>query len=290
MVSTDRGRKIMIERLLAYLQYPFVIYALIVGTLISLCAALLGVTLVLRRFSYIGTSLSNVSFGAMAVASVCNISNNIAFTILVTVLAAVWLLRGKKDTLIQGDASLAMISVSSLAIGYLIMNLFASSTNLASDVCITLFGSTSILTLTQTEVYLCIGLTVAVVGIFLLCYNKIFAITFDENFSVAIGGKVEQYNLLIAVITAVIIVLSMKLVGSLLITALILFPVVSSMQVFKNFQAVVISSAVFGVICSILGMLASILAGTPVGSTIVAVDIIGFLIFVCMGKVRGMIG
>lgn len=280
----------MMERLIAYLQYPFVIYALIVGTLISLCAGLLGVTLVLRRFSYIGTSLSNVSFGAMAVASVCNISNNIAFTILVTVLSAVWLLRGKKDTIIQGDASLAMISVSSLAIGYLIMNLFASSTNLASDVCITLFGSTSILTLTQTEVYLCIILTVTVVGIFLLFYNKIFAITFDENFSIAIGGNVERYNLLIAVITAVIIVLSMKLVGSLLITALILFPVVSSMQVFKNFQAVVISSAVFGVICSILGMIASILAGTPVGSTIVAVDIIGFLIFVCMGKVRGMIG
>lgn len=272
------------ERLVMYFSYPFVVYAMVVGTLIALCAALFGVVLVLKRFSYIGDGLSHVAFGAMAIASVINLTDNMPFILLFTTVAAVLLLKAGNNAQIKGDAAIAMVSVSTLAIGYLIMNIFTTSSNVTGDVCTTLFGSTSILTLTKNELLMSIGLSVMVVIVFLLFYNKIFAVTFDENFSVAVGVKASMYNLLIAVVIAVIIVLSMKLVGSLLITALVIFPAVSAMRVFKNFKAVVICAAIFSVVGASLGTIVSILAGTPVGSTIVAVDIVAFGIFVLIGK------
>ena len=190
-------------------------------------------------------------------------------------------------TKIKGDAAIAMISVGALAIGYLLMNLFSTSSNLSGDVCSTLFGSTSILTLSKSEVWLCAGLSVVVVAVFLLFYNKIFAVTFDEDFAKAVGTKADLYNLLIAVIVAVVIVLAMNLVGSLLISALVIFPALSAMRLFQNFRSVTVCSAVLSVSCAALGILISILAGTPVGSTIVAVDILAFLICSALGRARG---
>lgn len=277
----------MFETLHMYFQYPFVRYALIVGVLIALCSSLLGVTLVLKRFSFIGDGLSHVAFGAMAVASVLNITNNMLFILPVTVICAILLLRAGQNTRIKGDAAIAMISVGALAIGYLLMNLFSTSPNISGDVCSTLFGSTSILTLTKGEVWLCAILSIVVVAIFILFYNKIFAVTFDENFAKATGTRANAYNLLIAVVIAVIIVLAMNLVGSLLISALVIFPALSAMRLFKSFRSVTVSAAVMSVICATAGILTSILAGTPVGSTIVAVDIAVFLISYGIGRITG---
>ena len=277
----------MFETLRMYFQYPFVRYALIVGVLIALCSSLLGVTLVLKRFSFIGDGLSHVAFGAMAIASVLNITNNMLFILPVTVICAILLLRAGQNTRIKGDAAIAMISVGALAIGYLLMNLFSTSPNISGDVCSTLFGSTSILTLTKGEVWLCAILSVVVVAIFILFYNKIFAVTFDENFARATGTRANAYNLLIAVVIAVIIVLAMNLVGSLLISALVIFPALSSMRLFKSFRSVTISAAVLSVLSATAGILISILAGTPVGSTIVAVDIAVFLISYGIGRITG---
>ena len=269
----------IIDKLTASFQFPFVRYALIVGVLIALCSSLLGVTLVLKRFSFIGDGLSHVAFGAMAVAAALNLTNNFLLVLPVTIICAVLLLRTGQNTKIKGDAAIAMISVGTLAIGYLIMNLFSKSSNLSGDVCATLFGSTSILTLTKTEVLLCIILSVSVISVFLLFYHKIFAVTFDEDFSTATGVNAKTYNLILAVIIAVIIVLAMNLVGALLISALVIFPALSAMRVFKNFKAVTVCSVCVSVVCAVLGILISIIASTPVGSTIVAVDIAGFLIF-----------
>ena len=277
----------MMEQLRIYLNFPPVQYALIVGVLIALCSSLLGVTLVLKRFSFIGDGLSHVAFGAMAIAGVLHLSDDMLFMLPVTVLSAVLLLRTGQNTKIKGDAAIAMISVGALAVGYLLLSLFSTSANLSGDVCTTLFGSVSILTLTQAEVWLCAGLSVAVVLIFILFYNKIFAVTFDEDFARASGIKAEAYNLLIAVVIAVIIVLAMNLVGSLLISALIIFPAMSAMRLFRSFRGVTVCSAVLSVTCSLLGILISILWSTPVGSTIVAVDIGAFLIFCLIAKVQG---
>lgn len=277
----------MIEKLMMYLQYPFVRYALIVGMLIALCSSLLGVTLVLKRFSFIGDGLSHVAFGAIAVASVLNLSNNMILVLPVTVVSAILLLRTGQNARIKGDAANAMISVGAMAFGYLLMNLFSTSSNLSGDVCSTLFGSTSILTLTEREVWICIVLSLLVVVFFILFYNKIFAVTFDENFAKAAGTKADLYNLLIAVIIAVIIVLAMNLVGSLLISALVIFPALSAMRLFRSFITVTIFSAVFSVICAGLGIVISILAGTPVGSTIVAVDAAAFGICCLARLIKG---
>lgn len=266
----------LISQLQLYLGYPFVRYALIVGVLIALCSSLLGVTLVLKRFSFIGDGLSHVAFGAMAIAGVVGLTNKMMIVLPITILCAILLLRTGQNTKIKGDASVAMISVSSLAFGYLLMNLFASSSNLAGDVCSTLFGSTSILTLSSTEVWLCTVLSLVVVVFYALFYHQIFNVTFDETFARAVGTRVDAYHLLIAVITAVIIVLAMNLVGSLLISALIIFPALSAMRVFKSFFSVTICAAVISVSCAFLGILIAILAGTPVGSTIVAVDAAAF--------------
>lgn len=277
----------MIEKLIYYLGFPFVRYALLVGVLIALCTSLLGVTLVLKRYSMIGDGLSHVAFGATAVASVFNIATDTYITLPVTVVCAVILIRSGKNTRVKGDAAIAMLSVGALAIGYLLLNVFSTSANISGDVCSTLFGSTSILTLSRTDVVLCAVLSVVVLAIFLLFYNKLFAITFDEDFSRATGVKAEQYNLLIAVITAVVIVIAMNLVGALLISALIIFPAISSMRLFKNFRAVVISSACIAVFCALAGILISILAGTPVGSTIVAAYIVLFAGIEMIGLITG---
>ncbi len=274
----------MLEKMFFYFQYPFVRYALIVGVLISLCASLLGVTLVLKRFSFIGDGLSHVAFGAMAVASVLNITNNMLFILPVTILCAVLLLRTGQNTKIKGDAAIAMISVGALAMGYLLMNIFSTGPNLSGDVCSTLFGSTSILTLTQGQVALCCVLSILVVAVFVLCYHKIFCVTFDETFAKATGINTDFYNLLIAVITAVIIVLAMNLVGSLLISALVIFPALSAMRMFRTFCQVTVCSVCLSVFCAVAGILLSILAGTPVGSTIVAADIAAFAVSSVAGR------
>lgn len=266
----------MIEKILFYLQYPFVRYALVVGVLIALSSSLLGVTLVLKRYSYIGDGLSHVAFGAMSVASVLKLTNQMVLILPVTILCAVLLLRTGQNSKIKGDAAIAMLSVGALAFGYLVMNVFSTSANLSGDVCSTLFGSTSILTLTSREVKLCAALSFLVVCLFIVYYQKIFAVTFDENFARASGTDAERYNLLIAITVAVIIVLAMNLVGSLLISALVIFPALSAMRLFHNFKSVTICSALLSVTCALLGILASILAGTPVGSTIVAADAIAF--------------
>lgn len=275
-----------LDTLAFYFAYPFVRYALIVGVLIALCSSLLGVTLVLKRFSFIGDGLSHVAFGAIAIAAVLNLSNQIILVFPITIVCAILLLRTGQNTKIKGDAAIAMISVGALAIGYLIMNLFSASSNVSGDVCSTLFGSTSILTLTQGEVWLCAILSLVVIAIFILFYNKIFAVTFDENFALSAGTNANAYNLLIAIVIAVIIVLAMNLVGSLLISALVIFPALSAMRVFQNFRAVTICSAVLSVICAFLGILVSILASTPVGSTIVAVNIVAFALFCAVGKLK----
>ena len=276
-----------IEALQLYFTFSYVRYALIVSVLIALCSSLLGVTLVLKRFSFIGDGLSHVAFGAMAVAGILNIGNEMYFVLPVTVVCAILLLRAGQNARIKGDAAVAMISVGALAIGYLLLNIFKSgSSNLSGDVCSTLFGSTSILTLTTGEVWLCVILSVIVILLFFFFYNKIFAVTFDENFSIAIGTGANIYNLAIAVIIAVIIVLAMNLVGSLLISALIIFPALSAMRVFKSFRSVTICSACFSVLCAFAGILIAILAGTPVGSTIVAADIAGYAGFAAAGALR----
>ncbi len=268
----------MFDKLLLYLEYPFVRYALIVGTLISLCSSLFGVTLVLKRFSFIGDGLSHVAFGALSVASVFNLTNDMPLVLLITVICAVLLLRTGKNSRVKGDAAIAMISVSALAFGYLIVSRFSTSANLSGDVCSTLFGSTSILTLSRKEVLLSVILSIVVIGSFIIFYNRIFAVTFDEDFLKAIGISSERYNLLIAIIIAVIIVLSIKLVGSLLISALVIFPAISAMFLYSSFRSVTLCSAFISIFCAVLGMIIAILAGTPVGSTIVAVNAICFAI------------
>ena len=267
------------------MQYPFVRYALITGVLISLSASLFGVTLVLKRFSFIGDGLSHVAFGAIAIASVLKIANGMLLALPLTVLSAVLLLRTGQNTKIKGDAAIAIISVAALAFGYLIMNIFSTSSNLSGDVCSTLFGSTSILTLTGREVLLSIVLSVAVVLLFAVLYHKIFALTFDESFARATGTKVERYNLFLSVVIAVIIVLAMNLVGSLLISALIIFPALSAMRLFKSFFAVTVFSAFLAVFCAFFGMMISILSGTPVGSTIVAIQTAVFVLCAAAGTV-----
>ncbi len=274
------------DTLMFYMSYSFVVYAMIVGVVIALCASLLGVTLVLKRFSYIGDGLSHVAFGAMAVAAVLNITNDMPFVMFVTIICAVLLLRTGQNTKIKGDAAIAMLSVGTMAVGYLLMNVFTTSSNVSGDVCTTLFGSTSILTLSQADVWFCLAMSVGVLIVFILSYNKIFAVTFDEDFAKAAGTNASAYNLLIAVITAVIIVLSMNLVGSLLITALVIFPATSAMRVFRSFLSVTICAAIISVVCAFVGIVISILAGTPVGSTIVVADIAAFLLFSLVGKMR----
>ena len=275
----------IITALQTYLSYSFVRYALIAGVLISLCAALLGVSLVLKRYSMIGDGLSHVAFGAMSIAAVLSLAP-MTVAMPVTIVAAVVLLGLNSNGKIKGDAAIAVISVGALALGYLLLNVFQTASNVSGDVCSTLFGSTSILTLSVSDVWLCVGLAILVILTFVIFYHKIFAVTFDEEFARATGTNVRAYNILIAVVTAVVIVLAMNLVGALLISALIIFPALSAMRVFKSFRAVMASAAVISVLCSVLGILASVIYGTPVGSTIVAADIVVFAAFSLAGRLR----
>ncbi|WP_295096737.1 metal ABC transporter permease [uncultured Fibrobacter sp.] len=277
-----------IDTLLFYLDFPFVRYAIVVGVLVSLCSSLLGVTLVLKRYSYIGDGLSHVAFGALAIAAVLKVTNNMLIILPATIAVAVLLLCTGKNARIKGDAAVAMVSVGALAIGYLLMNIFSTSANISGDVCTTLFGSTSILTLKLEEVILCIVLSCIVIFCFVLFYNKIFSITFDENFARATGVNTALFNLLIAVIVATIIVLAMNLVGALLVSALVVFPALSAMRVFKSFFSVTVAAATISVICSLIGIVVAILAGTPVGSTIVAADIVVFGLFYLIGIARNV--
>lgn len=266
------------SELLNALSYPFVQRALIVGVMVALCSALVGVTLVLKRFSFIGDGLSHVAFGATAVAAVAGLSGNMLIVLSVTILSAIFMLRTETARKTRGDAAIAMMSVGALAVGYLLLNLFSTSSNIAGDVCATLFGATSILTLGTGEVWLSLILTVLTVIVFVLIYNRIFSVTFDGEFAKASGFGADSYNVVIAVMSAVIIVVSMKLVGSLLISALIVFPTLSAMALFKSFKAVTIAAAVMSVICTLIGMFSAILFETPVGPSVVAADILLFII------------
>ena len=268
-----------------YLSYAFVRYAFIAGVLTALCSSLLGVTLVLKRYSFMGDGLSHVAFGAMAIAAVLSVKTELIVVLPVTVLCAVLLLKTGANARIKGDAALAMLSVGSMACGYLLLNMFSASANVSGDVCSTLFGSTSILTLTQTDVWVCVIMSALVILTYVLFYNKIFAVTFDENFARATGVNAAAYNLLIAVITAVIIVLAMNLVGALLTSALMIFPALSAMRVFHTFRAVVLCSAVVAVISSAAGILISIVLSSPVGATIVVVGLIVFCGFSVAGRI-----
>ena len=276
----------MFDTVIEMLSYPFMTRAFLVGSLVALCSALLGVSLVLKRYSMIGDGLSHVGFGAMAIAAAMNAAP-LTVAIPVVIVAAILLLRISGNAKIKGDAAIAMISVGALAVGYLLMNVFSTGANISGDVCSSLFGSTSILTLTTSEVWLCVVVSVIVVALFTVFYHKIFAVTFDENFAKAIGIRTSMYNLLIAVITAIIIVLAMNLVGSLLTSALIIFPALSAMRIFKTFFSVTLCSVLLSVFCAFFGILLSILAGTPVGSTIVAVDITAFLIACIIRRLKG---
>ncbi len=280
----------MFEQIGYYLSYSFAQRALAAAVLTALSSSLLGVTLVLKRFSFIGDGLSHVAFGAMAIATVLQFDNTMIIVLPITVLSAVLLLWTGRNRRVKGDAALAMISVAALAFGYLIMNIFSASSNLTGDVCSTLFGAYSILTLEASDVWICAVLSVVVVGVFVLLYHKIFAVTFDENFATATGTRANLYNLLIAVIIAVVIVMAMNLVGSLLISALVIFPALSAMRVFKSFKSVTISSAVISVVCAFAGVMISLIAGTPAGSTIVAVDVIVFFGFCAAGWLRDRSG
>lgn len=275
----------LIQEFQFYMSYPFVRYALIVGVLIALCSSLLGVTLVLKRFSFIGDGLSHVAFGALAIATVLKIANVNLFIMPVTIVCAVLLLRTGNNTRLKGDAAIAMLSVGSMAVGYLILNVFSVSSNVSGDVCSILFGSTSILTLTSSEVIMCIVASVIVVAFFIIFYNRIFSVTFDENFTRSMGKNAGMYNLMIAVITAVIIVLAMNLVGSLLITALLVFPALSAMRIMKSFKSVIIYAAVLSVFGAVAGIIISIFASTPVGSTIVTIYIVIYIINSVIGRV-----
>ena len=276
----------MLDNLSLYLSYPFVRYALIVGILIALSSSLLGVTLVLKRLSFIGDGLSHVAFGAVAIATVLRLVSSTIVVLPVTLLAAIFLLRGNSRSRIRGDAVIAMFSVGALAIGYLLLNMFSVSANVAGDVCGTLFGSASILTLSAVDVWICALLSLLVIVVFVLFYDRIFAVTFDETFAAATGIPTGLYNLIIAVITAVIIVLAMNLVGSLLISALVVFPAQSAMRVCRSFRAVTICSCCISVACAAVGILLSILLSTPTGSTVVVLDLFAFVVFWIIGRFR----
>lgn len=270
-----------------YFSFPFVRYAFAVGILVALCSALFGVILVLRRFSFIGDGLSHAAFGALAAATVLGVSNELYVVLPVTAVLAVLLLKAGRSRKVKGDAALAMVSVGALAIGYLLLNIFSASSNVSGDVCSTLFGATSILTLSDIDVKVCAVLSAVVILLFILFYNRIFAVTFDESFAEGTGIKTEVYNTVIAVITAVIIVLAMNLVGSLLISALIVFPALSAMRIFKSFRSVVICSATVSVICAAIGIAASVFTSTPVGPAIVVTNILCFAAFSLAGALKG---
>ncbi|MBR0198214.1 MAG: zinc ABC transporter substrate-binding protein [Kiritimatiellae bacterium] len=265
----------MADTLAEFLAWPFVWRALIVGVLIALCSALLGVTLVLRRLSFMGDSLSHVAFGAMAICGAIGmISGGMWLSLLLTASAAILLLGcGTKG---RGDAQLAMLSVTSMAVGYLMMNLFPASSNISGDICTTLFGAVSLLTLSFLDAFFCVILSIAVIIFHLFTYHRNFDIAFDEEFSRVSGVNAKLFNFLSAIVVASVIVVSMKLVGALLVSALLVFPGVSALKISKSFRSVTLTAAAFSIVFALTGILAAVIAGTPVGATIVAVEAIGY--------------
>ena len=255
------------------LSYPFMVRALFGGMLVSLCASLLGVSLVLKRYSMIGDGLSHVSFGALSIALAMGWSP-LKVSIPVVVLAAFFLLRITENSRIKSDAAIAMISASSLAIGIIVTSL---TTGMTTDVSSYMFGS--ILAMTKEDVMLSAVLCIIVLGLFVLCYNQVFAVTFDENFAKATGVNVGAYNMLISVLTAVTIVLGMRMMGAMLISSLVIFPCLTSMRVFKSFTGVVVSSGILSLVCFLLGMMASYQFSMPAGASIVVVNLIAFGLF-----------
>lgn len=259
--------------ILEMLSYPFLVRAVVGGVLVSLCASLLGVSLVLKRYSMIGDGLSHVSFGSLSVALALGWSP-LKVSIPVVILAAFFLLRITENGKLKSDAAIAMISASALAVGIVATSL---TTGMTTDVSSYMFGS--ILAMSPSDVVLSAGLSLVVLGLFLLCYNKVFAVTFDESFAKATGVNVSLYNVLIAVLTAVTIVLGMRMMGAMLISSLIIFPALTSMRIFKSFRGVVWSSGILSAVCFLLGMTASYKYSTPAGATVVLVNLAAFLLF-----------
>ncbi len=270
----------MLDTLLEMFSYPFVTRAVIVGVLVALCASLLGVSLVLKRYSMIGDGLSHIGFGALAIATAMNWAP-LAVSVPIVVAAAFLLLRLSENSKIKGDAAIALISCGSLALGVMIIS-FSGANNV--DITNYMFGS--ILAVSEADMLLSVVLSVFVVVIYVFFYAKIFAITFDENFAKATGVRVEFSNMLIALLTAVTIVIGMRLVGSMLISALIIFPPLSSMRVFKSFRSVVISSAILSVVCFVIGIAASYMLSTPAGASVVCVNIIAYILCMIAGKIK----
>ena len=272
-----------LSRLGEYFSYSFVRNALAVSVLIALCAALLGVVLILRRFSLIGDGLSHIAFGAATVAATFGIFD-LSLTLPVTIIAAVLVLKSGGKRKIMGDAVIAMISAGALAIGYLILDAGGGAANLGGDVCTALFGSSAILSIDTSELIFTLSVTVILVALTVIFYHKLFSITFDERFSKATGTRTDTYNLGIALVTAIVIVIGMKLAGALLMSALIVFPAMSAMRVCKSFKATLVVSSLIGVICAVFGVLFSMILETPVGATIAAADVLAFGIFLLIGK------
>jgi zinc transport system permease protein len=264
-------------------SFEFVQRAMIVGVLAAFCASLLGVTLVLRRFAFIGSGLSHVAVLATTLGAAIGFSGNMYFVLPITIFSAILLLCSGNNSKIKGDSALAMISVGSLAMGYLVLRMFSDSANLAADICNTLFGSTGIVTITRGDLWLSIALSAVVIAVFVLLYHKIFAITFDEDFAAATGLHARAYNVLLAIVVAIIISLAMNIVGALLVSALVVFPAMTAMRVFKSFLSVTICAVVVSMFCAVLGILISVIMDTPPGSTIVAMNIIMFFIFSLAG-------
>lgn len=270
-----------------YFSYSFVVYSFIVGILISFSSSLFGASLVLKRHSMIGDGLSHIAFGAMAVSAVLRIvSNDMLIVMPVTVVAAILILRNGKKSKIKGDASIAMLSVGALAVGYFLMNLFPVSANISGDVCSSLFGSTEFLNLETSDVVLCSVFSIGVIILFIFNYHKIFAVTFDEDFSQSCGVRADRVNLFLAIITAIVIVLAMNLVGALLISALIVFPPISAMRVCKSYFSTVVCSAIISVFSSAFGIILSMYIESPVGSTVALVNIVMFLLCTFIGKIK----
>lgn len=269
----------MFNVIIEMFSYQFLVRAIIGGLLVSLCAALLGVSLVLKRYSMIGDGLSHVGFGALAIATAANVTP-LEFAIPIVVVAAFLLLRISENSKIKGDAAIAIISTAALAIGIMVASM---STGLNTDINSYLFGS--ILSMSAEDVWLCIILSVIVLCLFVIFYNKIFAVTFDENFAKATGTKAGVYNMIIALLTALTIVVGMKMMGSLLISSLIIFPAITSMRVCKRFKTVMITSAIVSVVCFFVGIVISYMYSTPTGASIVIVNLGALILFSLAGFV-----
>ena len=270
----------MLSLLREMMSYPFLVRAFLVGVLVALCAALLGVSLVLKRYSMIGDGLSHVGFGALAIATAFHLAP-LQVAIPVVVLAAFLLLRLSESSKIKGDAAIAIISTASLAVGVMVISI---TTGMNVDVCNYLFGS--ILAMSKSDVYLSVVLSLVVLVLYVLFYSKIFAVTFDENFSKATGIRANAYNMLIALLTAITIVIGMRLMGALLVSTLIIFPALTSMRIFQSFRAVVISSAILSVLCFVIGITISYIRATPAGASVVMVNLAAFALFSAVGLFR----